>query len=440
MENKIKLSILICSIDTRRNTFLPKIQDEVYNQIDSLSIEKRDSVEVIVLSDNRKIMLGEKRNIMVEMAQGDYIVFIDDDDRISSDYVSSLLDATSEGKDVISFLAEVSINGSKPKICDYSIIHKKDYNTSSKYFRIPNHITAVKKSVSLKSSFPSLMYAEDQGYSKLLIKHLKTETKINKVLYYYDYDDNVTETQFQNLPSHIRKRRQQPPVVDIIFLSKSYTPSLKAMTQKSVNTAIAGANSLPVNCIVIEQEPNVRYENAETIYHNAEFNYNAFMNLGARQCNAQWIVFANNDLIFHNGWLHELLSVSHPLMSPHERRDPRQRDIKANTLGTTNGKHFSGWCFMISRELWNKIGGLDEDFVFWYSDDATIAQCVNAGVKPLLVKRSIVDHLGSTTFNKLDSVKKDEYTWELTERFNKKYNQNKFQDNKYYQEWKMKQR
>ena len=164
------------------------------------------------------------------------------------------------------------------------------------------------------------------------------------------------------------------------------------------------------------------------------------MNLGARQCNAQWIVFANNDLIFHNGWLHELLSVSHPLMSPHERRDPRQRDIKANTLGTTNGKHFSGWCFMISRELWNKIGGLDEDFVFWYSDDATIAQCVNAGVKPLLVKRSIVDHLGSTTFNKLDSVKKDEYTWELTERFNKKYNQNKFQDNKYYQEWKMKQR
>ena len=78
----IKLSILIPSVHTRRNTFLPKIQDEVYRQIDELSEFNKAQVEVITLSDNKKMMLGDKRNLMVEMAQGEYRQFIDDDDKI----------------------------------------------------------------------------------------------------------------------------------------------------------------------------------------------------------------------------------------------------------------------------------------------------------------------------------------------------------------------
>ena len=254
----IKLSILIPSVHTRRNTFLPKIQDQIYGQIDNLSEFEKSKVEVIVLSDNKTLMLGDKRNIMAEMAQGKYIQFVDDDDRVSEDFVKTLLDATEKDADVISILAEVTINGSMPKICDYSIKHKKDYNTSSRYYRIPNHICCVKKEISLKSSFPSLKYAEDQAYSKLLISHLKTEYKINRVLYYYDYNDNVTETQYQNMPEHIRKRRQQPPIVDIVMLSKGSTQALRNMTQKAINTAISGANQLPVNVIQRAPDPAVR--------------------------------------------------------------------------------------------------------------------------------------------------------------------------------------
>lgn len=434
----MKLSILVPSVHTRRNTFLPKIQDEIYRQIDNLNSVQKTEVEVIVLSDNKTIMLGDKRNLLVEIAQGKYIQFVDDDDRISSDFISTLLEATETDADVISFNAEVSINGQKPKICDYSIKHLKDYNTRNGYFRIPNHISCVKREVSLLSSFPSLKYAEDQAYAKLLLPHLKTEHKINKVLYYYDYNDNVTETQFQNMPENIRKRREQPPIVDVIILSRANNPRLKAMTQKTIDTAIAGANQLSVNVIVIEQTPHVQYNNAQTIYHDAEFNYNSFMNLGARNCNSEWIIFANNDLIFHNGYLHELLTANNKLVSPHEPRDPRQSDIKENTIGTVNGKHFSGWCFMIKRDLWDNIGGLDEDFGFWFADDSVIQQCVNKGVKPMIVKKSLVTHLGSTTFKTLDSKKKDDYTWGLTEKFNNKYNQNKFADNQYYKEWKLK--
>src|SRR5690606_2270479 len=234
----MKLSILVPSVHTRRNTFLPKIQDEIYRQIEELEYLQRQQVEVLVLSDNKSIMLGDKRNLMVEMAQGKYIQFVDDDDEIHPKFISKLLDAIEHDTDVITFYANVTINGGSGKICDYSIHNKRDYNTHNRYYRIPNHISCVKRELSLKSSFPSLKYAEDQAYAKLLLHHLKTEHQIKEVLYHYNYDDNVTETQFQNLPEHIRKRRQQPAIVDVVILSKASNSSLKAMTQKTIDTCI----------------------------------------------------------------------------------------------------------------------------------------------------------------------------------------------------------
>lgn len=434
----IKLSILIPSTHTRRKNFLPSILEQVYGQYESLPKEQQEQVEILTLIDNKKQMLGDKRNVMVDMAQGQYIQFIDDDDRIEPDFISTLLHYIDEDKDVITFQVSVSINNNTPKIAYYSKEYKKDYNTTKAYYRIPNHICCVKKEVSLKSSFPSLKYAEDQAYAKLLLPHIKSETIIDRVLYHYDYNDNITETQLQNTTNIIRKRRESAAIVDVVILSNASNSVLKRMTQKTIDTCISGSNQLSVNVYVIEQHPDVRYENAETIYHNANFNYNSFANLGARQGKSEWIMIANNDLIFHNGWLHELLTAGNDLVSPHESRDPRQKDIKENTLGSVNGKHFSGWCFMIKRELWNKIGGFDEDFSFWFADDSVIEQCLMAGVTPMIVKKSLVTHLGSTTFKTLDSKQKDDYTWGLTDKFNNKYNKNKFSDNKYFKEWKEK--
>jgi len=432
----IKLSILIPSVHTRRNTFLPKIQDVLYGQYDKLDAFQQSQIEIIVLSDNKRLMLGDKRNLMVEMAQGEYIQFIDDDDRIEPTFLSDVLEATKSGADVVTFNVSVSLNGSTPKIAYYSKEYKNDYNTSEAYYRVPNHICCVKKSVSLKSSFPSLKYAEDQAYAKLLLTHLNTEHRIDKVLYHYDYDDNVTETQFQNMPEHIRKRREDNPIVDIVILSKASNIKLQQMTQTTIDTCLAGANQLPINIIVIEQQPNIHYKNAKTIYHNAVFNYNSFANLGASNGKSPWIMIANSDLIFHHGWLHELLSAGNDIVSPHERNDPRQKDIMENTLGTTNGKHFSGWCFMIKRTLWEHIRGFDDCVNFWFSDDVTIEQVVSVGATPMIVKKSLVDHLGSTTLKTLSQEDQGEYCWGQVHIFNSKYGKNKFEDNKYYQEWK----
>lgn len=277
----IDLSILVCSVHTRYNTFLPKIQDQLFGQYNALTETDQERVEIIILTDNKKMMLGHKRNTMIEMAQGKYVVFVDDDDRIAPDYIQGLLSATTSDADSIVFQAEVSLNGEPPKICYYSKDVGRDYNKPNSYHRIPNHICCVKRSVSLKSSFPNVLYGEDAGYGKVLLPHLKTEHKIDKVLYYYDYNASTTET--QDWRHNKTKPRSNKPVVDVVILSKANDRETQRMTQNTIDTCFYGSNGLPVNIIVIEGGGVPPYQRATTHYRRAQFNYNDFANFGAEQ-------------------------------------------------------------------------------------------------------------------------------------------------------------
>ena len=429
----IDLSILVCSVHTRYDTFAPKIQKQLYEQYSALPEADQDRVEIIVLTDNKKMMLGHKRNVMVDIAQGKYIAFVDDDDRIADNYMPELLKAIQSDADSIVFKAEVSLNGEQPKICDYSKDHRRDYNHKDGYYRIPNHICCIKRSVSLKSSFPHLLYGEDAGYGKVLLPHLKTEHKIDKVLYYYDYNADTTETQAWKY--NRAKQREGKPVLDLIILSKARTYRDSLMTQKAIDTALNGANGLPINVIVIEQGVG-DYHDAKTVHRrNDKFNYNKFANDAAGMGTAEWIMVANSDLEFTNGWLHNLLSADNPVVSPHEPTDIRQKGIIENALGFEIGRYFSGWCFMIERKLWLEIGGFDDDVDFWFSDDVVVEQVKAVGITPMLVKESIVRHAGSMTMKQLPETEQNDLKWRNCFIFNTKYGKNKFNDHPSYIKW-----
>lgn len=432
----MKLSILIPSVSSRRNTFLPTSLDMLYGQLELLSDIQQKEVEILYLVDNKTMMLGHKRNCLIDISQGKYITFVDDDDRISDDYITELLTAIETDADAINFDVSVSLNGEEPKITKYSKDYPNDYNTDDNYFRLPNHICCIKREVSLNTTFPNIAYAEDSAYSKLLRQHIKTEYQINKVLYYYDFNSDTTETQ-QHLKNKIRTR-QLKPIVDVIILANAKTPQLEAMTNNTILSCLSGANELPINIIVIEQNENVKYPNATTIHKTGDFNYNGSANFGAQRGSSEWIMIANNDLIFKNGWLHSLLAAGHPLVSPKHSRHPRQKDIIENTEGVDCGTHFSGWCFMIKRELWKVMGGFDECVNFWFSDNCVIEQVLKLGVTPMLVPSSIVEHLVSTTLKGLGINEQDDFTWAQCDIFNQKYGKDLFNDNHGYKLWKEK--
>lgn len=428
----IDLSVLVASVHTRYATFGLKIQHQLWKQLAALSEADQARVEIIMLTDNKQMMLGQKRNVMVDMAQGRYVVFVDDDDRLEPYYLEALLDATEENSDVITFMASVSLNGEEPKLCTYSIRYMNDHNTELGYERLPNHICAVKRDIARQVSFPNIVYGEDSSYSKLLKPLLLTETFIEDVLYHYDYNSTTTETQ-QHLNATLRVRPDVKPIVDVVMLSRAPTKELWGMTQRAIDSCIAGANSLPVNVIVLEQEA-VEYRNAKTIHMPEEFNYNAFANRGAELGFAEWIMVANNDLVFSDGWLHHLLAADHPVVSPRCPRDLRQAHVTTNTIGSNTAEHFSGWCFMIKRSLWHDIGGFDEDVAFWCSDDAVIQQVLAQATPPMLVPDSVVQHLGSVTLKQVENY--EDLTWRQLDAFINKYGSHRLEKHEEYLRWK----
>lgn len=432
----IDLSILVCSTHTRWDGFGRDIQRQLWGQYGLLSPEDQDRVEILILTDNKTMMLGHKRNVMVGMAQGRYVQFVDDDDRIAPDMIAAVLEATGRDTDAITFLAEVSLNGEKPKLCRYSLRYLKDRNTATGYERVPNHICAIKRDLATRVSFPHLPYGEDSGYAKLLRPFLRTETHLDRVLYHYDYSSETTETQqhLRNRPAPARP--DAAPVADIVILSNATTDDLLRMTQATVDTCRAGANGLPVGIAVLEQRPGIVYKRCATIHMDEPFHYNRFANFGARRGSADWIVIANNDLLFHDGWLHQLIAAGHPLVSPKCPRDSRQREFTENTTGDITGQHLSGWCFMIARELWETIGGLDEAVSFWCSDDVVIEQAKAQGVLPMIVPGAVVEHVQSVTLKKKPSPSRDELTWKQVDIFAAKYGGHRLQSHPEYLRWK----
>lgn len=207
-------------------------------------------------------------------------------------------------------------------------------------------------------------------------------------------------------------------IADVIFLSNAKSPDLQSMTQTAIDTCAANT-ALPIGITVLEQQ-ECTYRNASTVHMPGEFHFNAFANHGARRGCAEWVVIANNDLIFAANWLEELLAADHPVVSPKCPVRQSQLRITEDTTGYDNGVHFSGWCFAIKRDLWERIGGFDESFTFWCSDDVVIEQLKAIGIPPMLVPGAKVQHLGSVTLRQTHDPE-EKLTRQQLEIFRRKY-------------------
>lgn len=177
----IKLSILVCSIEKRKN-FLDRLTSIIQPQLD-----KHLDVECITASDSGGMKIGEKRNFLIKKARGEYIAFVDDDDIVSNDYVERILAALHSNPDVVVFDVFRFDNGREDRIVKYGIEYLKDYHDKKAYYRLPNHLMCVKKSIAEQVPFKALNFGEDSDYAIRLKPLLKTQERINEILYQYLY-------------------------------------------------------------------------------------------------------------------------------------------------------------------------------------------------------------------------------------------------------------
>jgi len=180
-KKEIDLTIIICSLVERNTNHLQRLLKVLEPQVENLN-----NVEILILTDNAKRSIGKKRNDGLNLAQGKYVCFIDDDDLISSDYVQEILFQISLWKpDVVVFDAIISFNGENHKLVKYGreFDHTED---NVAYFRRPNHLMVHKKS-NITEFFKDVKTGEDDEWASRMLDRIVTQSRIQKVLYYYDY-------------------------------------------------------------------------------------------------------------------------------------------------------------------------------------------------------------------------------------------------------------
>ena len=208
----IILSILIPSLH-RRTGMLKSLLNNLQSQI--IACNASGKVEILVELDDGLINTGNKRNVLVNRAQGKYVVAIDDDDSVSLEYISSILEAAEQDCDAIVFAGTISVDGQNTKRwyiskdLPYVAAIKRngqvwDKNTGQiitipdwvqiaeneeVYLRYINHLVPVKREIALQVPFPNKTREEDFDYATELHKRalIKTEARIDKQLYHYAF-------------------------------------------------------------------------------------------------------------------------------------------------------------------------------------------------------------------------------------------------------------
>lgn len=190
-----KLSILVPAL----------IERHPARVVDHLKKQAKDKpVQLVILTDNRAMPVGLKRNILLASARGDYFAFVDDDDQIETDYIDTLLEAIGKagGADVICFRQVCRHIGTEiVERCKYglglaytkTVADQRNPNLFD-WTGLPAHTMCWRTELVNGIEFPEANFGEDVDWVKVASACAKTEYQIDKVLYYYLFDKEKSAT------------------------------------------------------------------------------------------------------------------------------------------------------------------------------------------------------------------------------------------------------
>jgi glycosyltransferase involved in cell wall biosynthesis len=179
MEQSLILSILICTLP-RRNDKLRRLLDILLPQVDERI--------GIVQNDLQTLTIGAKRNALINESSGEYVCFMDDDDLITKDYVSKVMEALKSKPDCVGIQGVMLTNGICPRRFFHTIEVDKWYTNGCEYYRTPNHLNPIKRSIAKQVMFNEFSsFGEDKEYSSGIRSLVKTEVMIDDPIYYYLY-------------------------------------------------------------------------------------------------------------------------------------------------------------------------------------------------------------------------------------------------------------
>ena len=198
----IKLSILILTIASRVGDNFSKLIVYLNKQIGN-----REDVEVLALYDNKKRSVGEKRNNLISLANGEYLSFIDDDDWISDDYISSIIEVVDkkEKPDCIVF-------DTLTTLVDFNIEQVSKFGIEFDYWRSadrtqrrckPSHLNVWRTEFARKYKYQNITFGEDTEWSERVWRDIIRQKRIEKTLLFPVFERSKSETRTSPLKAKV---------------------------------------------------------------------------------------------------------------------------------------------------------------------------------------------------------------------------------------------
>ena len=220
--------------------------------------------------------------------------------------------------------------------------------------------------------------------------------------------------------------------IDIIIISDAKTDQLKALTRQTLKTLFSSDPNVNFYAYVIESSTanfSKIHPNVKMVYPKIAFGYHKYLNIGRKLGKSEYVCLCNNDLIFKKNWATNIISEmeSNNLVSASPLsvdNNTARFNISENTgihFGYVIGMHIAGWCILHKRNIYDKIGDLDERFIFWYCDDDYAQTLKSKKIKHGLITSSRVDHAISKTLNTKSKPEFNRLTRQQQKTFNDKW-------------------
>lgn len=221
--------------------------------------------------------------------------------------------------------------------------------------------------------------------------------------------------------------------VDMVIISWAKNDKLKKVTEDGIQTCIDSCPDVKFNFFVVETNKEIAYQfpNTKTIHPDVKYGYHRYLNIGRREGNSKYVCLCNNDLTYENGWASNLISLmeSNPSIKSASPWCPQTQGSNKEHIGNAYTGYrirgeVAGWCLFQQREIYEKIGDLDESFEFWFCDNDYALTLHKNNIPHVLLPSSVVNHhehnIGKTG-ETLDANKKSHYTMGQQPLFERKW-------------------
>ena len=210
-------SVLISGIPERYHT----VQPLLFSLLETQSAARIPDIELCYLLDNKRRTVGAKRNALLDMARGEYVSFIDDDDLVATDYVQrthraiGLARKSEAPADVICFPQRATLH---PHMitheCTYSLAYWRDRKPEDRrqlapapgkdgqplpnvllWTGPPAHTMAWRRATIGDTRFAEKQFGEDVDWVDEVCAKAATEVRLEcEPLYFYKFNQETSAT------------------------------------------------------------------------------------------------------------------------------------------------------------------------------------------------------------------------------------------------------